>query len=301
VGAAKTEGERWAEELLAALRRDRFTPAAWIRFLGASVDRARENRAGHARAHRQALALGAGGLGTWLAVAALGRPVLAAGGAAWWLLVLLMTDWHLGMLERPDGSRLPGLGVANMLTLLRAGAIPLLPALTPAGLALAVLGAGLGDVADGFLARARRETSRFGAWVDGAADGLLLSVAAVAAADQGRVPGWVAALVVSRYLAPWLAIAGVYLATTRAPLRESHVSGRAPGTVVVVGLALAGFGVPGADFVAAVGAVGGLATFAATIVLGATRSRRARGPAERAAPLPAGPRASSPGTDGWSV
>ena len=301
MGTAKTEGERWAEELLAALRRDRFTPAAWIRFFGASVDRARENRAGHAGAHRQVLVLGAGGLATWSAVAAFGRPVLGAGGAAWWLLVLLMADWHLGMLERPDGSRLRGLGVANTLTLLRAGAIPLLPALAPTALALAIVGAGLSDVADGFLARSRGQTSRFGAWGDGAADGLLLSVAAATAADQALLPGWVAALVVGRYLAPWVAIAGVYFATARAPRRESHVSGRAPGAVVVVGLAMAGLGIPGATSVTLVGAVGGLATFAATIGLAATRARRARGRAETAAPLPVGPRASSPGTDGWSV
>lgn len=301
MGAAKTDGERWAEELLAALRRDRFAPAAWIRFFAASVDRARENQAGHPRARRQVLALGAGGLATWFAVAAFGRPVLGAGGAAWWLLVLLIADWHLGMLERPDGSPLPGLGAANTLTLVRAGAIALLPALAPTALGLAIVGAGLSDVADGFLARSRGEASRFGAWVDGAADGLLLSVAAVAAADQARLPTWVAALVVGRYLAPWLAIAGVYFATARAPRRGGYVSGRAPGAVVVVGLAMAGLGIPGATSVTLVGAVGGLATFAATIVRAATRARRARGPAERAAPLPAGPRASSPGTDGWCV
>ncbi|MCA1617511.1 MAG: hypothetical protein LC729_03615 [Acidobacteria bacterium] len=47
MGATKTEGERWTEELLTALRRDRFAPTAWIRFFGASVVRARENRSAH--------------------------------------------------------------------------------------------------------------------------------------------------------------------------------------------------------------------------------------------------------------
>jgi cardiolipin synthase len=291
VGATKTEGERWAEELLTALRRDRFTPTAWIRFFGASVVRARENRSAHTRAHRQVLALGAAGGGTWFAVAVSGRPVLGTAALAWWLLVLLMADWHLGMLERGNGRALPGLGVANTITLLRAGAIPLLPVLAPNALGVAVLAAGLSDVADGLIARARGEVSRLGAWLDGAVDGLLLSLAAVAAADRALLPAWAAGLVVGRYLLPWLVIAGVYFVSAQAPNRDGYVSGRAPGAVLVIGLALAAFGVPGADFVAAVGALGGLATFGATIVVGASRSRRARARAETAAPPPAGPRA----------
>jgi phosphatidylglycerophosphate synthase len=66
-----------------------------------------------------------------------------------------------------------------------------------------VLEAGLTDVADGVLARTRAQVSRLGAWLDGAVDGILLSVAAVAAADRALLPVWVAALIVGRYLAPW--------------------------------------------------------------------------------------------------
>ena len=279
----KTEGELWAEELLGELRRSRFKPAAWTRFLTDSFARARRNRREQVRAHRQVLALGAVGLGGCVGIAASGRPLVATVAAGWWVLVLLMADWHLGMLERPDGSRLAGLGVANTLTLLRAAAIPLLPALAPTALGVAVLAAGLGDVADGFLARSRGEASRLGAWLDGAVDGILLSVAAVAAADRALLPAWIAALIISRYLIPWVAIAGVYLATAKAPPREGHVSGRAPGVVLVVGLTMAALGVPEAAFVSAAGALGSLATFGATIVYGVSRSRPARGRAERGA------------------
>lgn len=268
VDLPRTEGELWVEELLDELRRARFKPAAWIRFFSASFARARRNRGERARAHRQVLALGAVGVAAWVVVAAAGRPVLGAVGAVWWLLVLLMVDWHLGMLDRPDGSPLAGLGGANMLTLLRAGAIPLLPVLGPNALGFVVLAAGLTDVADGSLGRARGEASRLGAWLDGAIDGILLSVAAVAAADRALLPAWVAALIVCRYLAPWMAIAGVYFVSGRAPDREGYVSGRAPGVVLLVGLALAAFDVPTAALVATVGALGGLATFGATIVLG---------------------------------
>ena len=201
-------------------------------------------------------------------------------GSAWWLLVLLMVDWHLGMLERVDSRPLFGLGVANTITLLRAGAIPLLPALAPNTLGFVVLAAGVSDVADGWLARARDEVSRLGAWPDGAVDGILLSVAAVAAGERGLLPAGLAALVAGRYLLPWFVIAGVYFATAQAPRREGYVSGRVPGAVLVVGLALAAFAVPGAGFVAAVGALGGVATFGATIVVTASRSRLAPGRAE---------------------
>jgi cardiolipin synthase len=299
--SGKTEGELWAEELLDELRRARFVPSAWLRFLSASFVRARHNRRRHARAHRQLLALAGVGLAACVSGAAPGRPLLATVAAGWWLLLLLMADWHLGMLERPDGRRLGGLGVANTLTLLRAAAVPLLPALAPIALGLAVLAAGLSDVADGWLARARAEASRFGAWLDGAVDGVLLSVAAVAAADDALVPSWVAALIVGRYLAPWLVIAGVYFASARAPSREGYVSGRAPGVVLVLGLALAALGVPGAAFVAAGGALGGLATFGATVVRGISRAQPARARAETAAPPPAAPRASRPDRDGSSA
>jgi phosphatidylglycerophosphate synthase len=286
VDTPPTEGERWAEEVLEELRRARWKPVAWIRFFEASLARAGRNRTERVRAHREVLMLGVLGLILWASVAALGRPLLGAVGGAWWLLVLLMVDWHLGMLERQDGSRLPGLGVANTLTLLRASAIPLLPFLAPTALGFAVLAAGGLDVADGLVARARGEASRLGAWLDAAVDGILLSFVAVAAAERALLPNWVAALIVARQLAPWLTIAGVYFATARAPRRYRYVSGRAPGVVLVAGLALAAFGVPGGAFIAAAGALGGLATFGATIDSGISRSRRARGPAERAARRP---------------
>ena len=299
-GMPRSEGELWAEELLDELRAGRFKPGAWLRFLGTSFARARSNRRRHRRAHRQALALALLGLALCGGVVALGQPVLAALAAGWWVLVLLMADWHLGMLERPDGSRLSGLGVANTVTLLRAGAIPLLPALRPTELGLALVGAGLSDVIDGAVARARGETSRLGAWADGAVDALLLAVAAVAASAHDLLPAWVAVLIVSRCVAPWLVIGGVYFATARAPRRDGLVSGRAPGAVLLVGLALAAFSVPGAALVAALGAVGGVATFGATVVVSARRSQRARARVERAVPRLAAPPASSPGTDGSS-
>jgi hypothetical protein len=110
IDAAKSEGELWVEELLDELRGGRFRPAAWSRFLNASFARARRNRQERELAHRQVLALGAVGLVAWAGVAASGRPLFATLAAGWWVLVLLMVDWHLGMLERADGSAMAGLG-----------------------------------------------------------------------------------------------------------------------------------------------------------------------------------------------
>ena len=301
VDAPKSEGELWAEGLLGELRRRHFQPDAWMQFFGASFARARRNRREHRLAHQQVLALAAIGLSAGVGVAASGRPLLGIIAACWWLLVLLMVDWHLGMLRRADGRAIAGLGVANTLTLLRAAAIPLLPVLAPTALGLSVLAAGLTDVADGVAARMRAQASRLGAWLDGAVDGILLSVAAVAAADRALLPVWAAVLIVGRYLAPWLGIAAVYFVSAHGPRRARYVSGRAPGVVLLVGLALAAFGVAGSELVAAAGAFGGLATFGATILLGANRPRRARGRAERAAPPLAGRQASRLDTDGSSL
>ena len=297
----RTAGEVWAEDLLDELRRARFTPPAWRRFVAASLARASHNRKERVQAHRQVVALGVIGVAAGAVIAVSGWPLPAAIGAAWWLLVLLMVDWHLGMLERVDGTPLPRLGIANALSLGRAAAIPLLPLLTPTALGLTLGAAAVTDVADGFLARARRETSRLGAWLDGAVDGILLGIAAVAAANRGLVPTWVAALVVFRYLVPWPALAASYFVSSRAPNRDRFVSGRIPGAAVVCGLTFAAFGLPAAEMAAAAGAVGGLGTISATFVLSLRRARRAPGRGGRAAPRPAARPASPPGRDGSSA
>jgi hypothetical protein len=71
-----TAGRVWTQELLGALRRQRYRPRAWIAFLAASFARARATRAERRREHRQTLALGAAGLAAWIAVAGV-RPWLA--------------------------------------------------------------------------------------------------------------------------------------------------------------------------------------------------------------------------------
>lgn len=258
-----TEGERWATELLADLRAQRYTPRAWCLFLARSFRRAGTRRRERRRAGGQVLGLGAAGVVAWAGVAAAGRPGLAAAGAGWWLAVVLMLDWHLGMLERPDGTALDGLGLANAISLVRAGLVPALPALSPTALAVALAAAHATDILDGRLARARGEVTRLGLWLDGAVDTLLLGVAAVAAARIGAIPGWAAGLVVVRCALPWLLAPGIYFVRARAPRLEGHVPGRLPGFVLLAGLVTSPFWAGGTAIVAA-GAAGGLLTLAAS-------------------------------------
>ncbi len=76
--------------------------------------------------------------------------------------------------------------------------------------ALCVFGfAGLSDAADGYLAKRFNLTSRFGAWLDPAADKLLMLASFVSLTIVGAVPLWLTALVIGRDIA---IVIGVLLA-----------------------------------------------------------------------------------------
>jgi phosphatidylglycerophosphate synthase len=263
-----TEGERWTREALVELRAGRFRPRAWRSLIAGSLVRARQQRQARRRAHRQALLLAAAGVTAWIMVGLTGRPLLALAGACWWLLIALMLDWHLGMLERIDGTPLGGVGIPNLLSLLRLAAVPTLPILSPNLLAVVLLGAGALDVLDGLLARARNEATRLGFWLDGVADGILLSTAALVLARLELFPDWTAAAVLARFAVPWLLIAAAAFALDQIPSTgRAAVSGRPAGVALLAGLVLAALGLPGGTPLAAAGAAAGVAAFAATFFL----------------------------------
>jgi cardiolipin synthase (CMP-forming) len=256
-----TEGEAWAEQLLRELGSRRYRPRAWTRFLATSFARARAVRQERRREHHQALLVGAVGLTAWLAVAPF-RPWLALAGVLWSLLVTAMLDWHLGMLEDNDGRPLHRLGLPNLLTLVRAATLPALPVVPPALLAMLLVPVGITDAIDGPIARRRGEETRLGAWLDGTVDTLVRSAAAAGAARHGLLPWWAAALVAGRYALSWLAVSLAYVLRAAPPSRRGLFSGKAAGLVLYSGLALAVLHLPGASALVAVGAAGGLATFA---------------------------------------
>lgn len=138
------------DELMRALRADRYAPAAWSRFLARATKRSIRQALKRRRALLESTVLHAG-------LAVLADPRRRAWVATSWLF----TVTHLGMLE----LRRP-LGIANSLTLIRAN----LPALeNRVGSAVPVLALAT-DWLDGRVSRATGTETRFGRQADFLAD-----------------------------------------------------------------------------------------------------------------------------------
>ena len=162
-----TPGERWTGEQLDALRTGRFTPRAWARFLSASFARAADTRRARPELARQTRSWSTIGLLSGLAASTAGsRARLAsprpARFAIWWLATAAMLEWHLGMLEGPDGEQRERLGAADALTLQRLWSVPLLAAHgerargSAAAFTALIASAAVTDALDGALARSHR-------------------------------------------------------------------------------------------------------------------------------------------------
>jgi phosphatidylglycerophosphate synthase len=117
--------------------------------------------------------------------------------------------------------------------------------------------------------------SRLGFWLDGVADGALVSTAALVMASRRVLPAWAGAAVLARFALPWLAIAVASFALARVPRRGDAFSGKLAGGALLAGLVLAGVGFSAGALVATAGAGVGLATFAATGVFRLARGERA--------------------------
>lgn len=138
----------------------------------------------------------------------------------------------------------PALNLANGLTALRLVLAPVFLALhlhgdRPRALA-AFAAAAATDVLDGLVARALRQHTRLGAFLDPVADKLLAACALVALAAAGRLPWWLPALVVSRDLAQLagaFVLRGTHHAVPVAPTRIGKYATVALAATVVVALA----------------------------------------------------------------
>jgi cardiolipin synthase len=144
----------------------------------------------------------------------------------------------------PAGDEASPLNLANGLTGLRIVLAPVFLLLYVGGDRLRALAAfaaaAATDVLDGLVARALRQHTRLGAFLDPIADKLLAACALVALAATGRLPWWLPALVVSRDLAQ-LAGAAVLRTTHHAvpvaPTRIGKYATVALALTVVVALA----------------------------------------------------------------
>ncbi|MCF6290664.1 MAG: CDP-diacylglycerol--glycerol-3-phosphate 3-phosphatidyltransferase [Desulfobacterales bacterium] len=94
------------------------------------------------------------------------------------------------------------MNIPNIITIIRILLVPLLVIFLLDGrydLGLLVfVTAGIGDGLDGLLARLLDQKTEFGARLDPIADKLLLVTSCVTLAVLGRLPGWVAVVIVSR-------------------------------------------------------------------------------------------------------
>jgi cardiolipin synthase len=156
-----------------------------------------------------------------------------------------------GEVTRDEASPI---NLANGLTALRIVLAPVFLLLYVGGDRLRALAAftaaAATDVLDGLVARALRQRTRLGAFLDPIADKLLAACALVALAATGRLPWWLPALVVSRDLAQ-LAGAAILRTAHRvvpvAPTRIGKYATMALALTVVVALA-GDFGAyPGGD------------------------------------------------------
>ena len=236
-----TEGERWARRELGALARARWRPRAVLGFLGASHERAlatARRRAGlTGQARRWMLA---GGLAWPLAARALPGTAIArarASGPVSWAGCAVMLQWHLGMLETPDGHEVR-LGAADSLTLLRAWLIPAV-AHGPAPW-LALLG-GVTDVADGIVARATRCT-RLGRDLEGLVDACFAAAILRSVRRAGGVSPRAARLEQARLLGGAGYATVAYFVAGHAPDPVRRASSRDTAPIRFAGLVAAGFG-----------------------------------------------------------
>lgn len=244
-----TGGERWASEQLDALRAGRFAPRAWNRFLSASFRRAADTRRAREQLVRQARTWSLVGAFAGIAACIAAPRVEVAAPrpqrfALWWLATALMLDWHLGMVEGPDGERRERLSAADALTLLRLWTVPFLavqgdlPRRSRRLFSGLIAAAGAADTLDGIVAR-RVGTSRLGRDLDKIADASILA----AAARAGRRAGWLTASVAYisslRATLPIAAVAATYFRSgTRPPIDSAGVTRRlAP--LLLGGLAVA--------------------------------------------------------------
>lgn len=171
---------------------------------------------------------------------------------AWWAILMFDLAMHLGLMVNLESGELqPSLGWPNRLTELRgfaaiwvvwgahwASAGTYLPLVAVFGLAAFT------DLADGWLARRRHASTRWGRLYDPVFDGVFFSVAAISLAVIGILPQWLAALVTFRYALP--IVGGLtFLVVRRRTLRVRHTPwGRASSAAI----ALTVFGAAAATF-----------------------------------------------------
>lgn len=244
-----TEGERWTREQLELLLGARFTPPAVARFVAASQRRANAVRAQRPDLGRQSRTWIGVGAAAYVARTAAARMAPRRARAprsgrvelrdalTWWAATAVMLDWHLGMLETPEGVPRP-LSAADACTLARAWLVPVVAA-EPAP-ATCAFGA-LTDVLDGRLARAS-EPTRAGRDLEGLVDFCFAAAALRGLVRSGRLSRAVVGAELARTSAGFAYALFVYFGRAERPDDDLLHHARATTTVRVTGLVVAAAG-----------------------------------------------------------
>ena len=213
-------------DLLTTLRSEKFSPPAWIHFLGRSWEMslatANANPSLKRSWARTTIFVGT------LALAVLVVDVIFEGPnqtlrlmpgflfcVAWQQSDLF---WHLGLNRQAGlGKLFPTVGAANTLTWLRGlGASYLLGRLvgglsTPSWIALLVFLIGVvTDILDGQVARLTQTQNKLGRIADGEADFCLYLAITLILIQNGVLPSWLGAVMLLRFLLPLIAALGSY-------------------------------------------------------------------------------------------
>lgn len=241
----ESKEETFVVDLLTTIRRDRYSPRGWGRFLQRSWQmscQTAEEHPGLTCSWRHV---------TWfiglLALCILVGDVLLAGLSdglrllpgfvfcvAWQQSDLF---WHLGLNRSvQSGEILPRVGVANTLTWLRGLAAcyligRLIGGLTvPSELALSIFLCGIvTDILDGQFARRSATQSRLGQIADGETDFCLYLALTLILLQNGVLPLWVGVVMLLRFVVPLVAALLSYLAFARPVRFGSTVWGRYAG------------------------------------------------------------------------
>jgi phosphatidylglycerophosphate synthase len=138
------------------------------------------------------------------------------------------------LFRRPDGTQVCRFEAANALTAVRIFLVPPVVVLLNHGFllqgALLWLAAELTDVADGMVARRFRQETSFGLMIDPVGDILATIAVFTWLYLSGRVPSWLFALLVARYVQFFAGLAILSL-THRMPKLQATVAGKSAGVV----------------------------------------------------------------------
>ena len=232
-------------DLLTGLREEKFGPRGWRHFIARSWETSWHTAQAHPTLKHSWIRI-TSFIGT-LALAILIASMFFEGPGTTarllpgflFCIVWQQSDlyWHLGLNRHvKTGELLPTIGIANILTWLRAlGASYLLGRLvggisTPSWLALLVfLGGVVTDILDGQVARYTQTQSKLGQIGDGETDFCLYSAIAVILIQNSVLPFWLGMVMLSRFLVPLFAVVGSYFLFARPIHFGSTVWGKYAG------------------------------------------------------------------------